>query len=230
MIKKLAALANKLDSIGLFDYADQIDILICKYAIEEDKEMKPTKHIAMSEFARGRHTKEGKFSYFDGSENELISLVESNFNNARPGYRDGVVKIPVPPDRFFSSTIKMTEGMEFSGVYAPRRPGEKPYMQWTTKNPAGKMPAKTVEIILYRHDVLMEGNEASANSEWEIISINASPLEFKENESEPMRPETLMRNYFKEEGGTEMKGVTPEQFVEMLRYSREYWRDKTTID
>ena len=44
-----------------------------------------------------------------------------------------------------------------------------------------------------------------------------------------MHPETLMRNYFVEEGGTEMKGVTPEQFIEMLRKSREYWRNKMSL-
>lgn len=225
MIEILIKLANKLDSLGLTTHADKIDALI-KYATDEKHPI----HIAMSDFAKGRHTKEGKYSYFDGTDQELIQLVEANFSKARPGYRDGVIKIPVPPDKFYSSTIQMTEGMEFSGVYAPRRPGEKPYMQWSSKAPAGKMLAKAVEIILYRHDVLMEGNEASADSDWEIISINASPWELKEGEEEPMRPETLMRNYFKEEGGTEMKGVTPEQFVEMLRKSREYWRDKTTID
>ena len=229
MIKKLAELANKLDRLGLFDCADRVDGIIQKCAIEEEKEIKHAAHIAVSDFAKGRHTKDSKYSFFDGAPEELVRLVEANFSKAKPGYRDGVVLVPVPPDRFFTSTIKLTEGMEFSGVYAPRQSGEKPYMQWTSKTPTGKVPAKSVDIVLYSYDTLLEGKENSADADWEIISINASSWEGKEGEVEPMHPETLMRNYFVEAGGTEMKGVTPEKFVEMLRHSREYWRDKTMI-
>jgi hypothetical protein len=219
----LIKIADNLDKKGLHNFSDEVDKISQIYAAD-----KPAMHIAVSDFAKSRHTKDSRYSYFDGSWEQLVQLVEANFSKAKPGYRDGVVLVPVPANGFYSNTVQMSEGMELVGKYVPRRPGEKPYIQWTPSG-AAKMPAKNVDIVLYRHDVLVEGDEASADSEWEIISINASPWEMKEGESEPMHPETLMRNYFIEAGGTEMKGVTPEQFVELLRKSREYWRNKMTM-
>ena len=227
LLDKLVALANKLDANGFYAAADAVDEM-AKKVPEATEDKKPTRHIALNDFAK-RQIKDSPYSYFAGTWDELLNLVETNFSKAKPGYRDGVVLVPVPPDKFYSGTLQMSEGHEFHGKYAPRRPGERPYMQLSPKGQVNKMPAKSVDIVLYRHDVLLEGKENSTDAEWEIISINASPWEGKEGEVEPMHPETLMRNYFKESGGTEMKGVTPEQFVAMLKKSRDYWHDKTTI-
>lgn len=216
----LIKIADSLDRKGLHNFSDEVDKIMRTFAASA--------HIAVSDFAKSRHTKESRYSHFEGSWEQLVQLVEANFSKAKPGYRDGVILVPVPANGFYSNTVQLSEGMEFVGKYAPRRPGEKPYIQWSPSG-AAKMPAKKVDVVLYRHDVLVEGNEESADSEWEIISVNASPWEMKEGEAEPMHPETLMRNYFVEEGGTEMKGVTPEQFVELLRKSREYWRNKITM-
>ena len=56
-----------------------------------------------------------------------------------------------------------------------------------------------VDLIIYRHDVLIENNENTTTAEWELISINAIP---KGLDSIPMGPITMMRNQLNLEGGT----------------------------
>ena len=58
---------------------------------------------------------------------------------------------------------------------------------------------------------------------WEIISINASPIEG--SSGTPITPETLMYNHFGGDGGTDTK-LSDKEFVKMLRDSFEFWKDK----
>lgn len=167
-------------------------------------------------------------SYYDGDIDTVASLTKQHFGSAKPGYRDGVLEVPVPPDGFYTSIVEIEPGTEVVGVFGSRREGELPYMQITL--PPGQennMPAKSVNIILYARETLEESGDETTGADWDVISINASPAE--PGEQEPIKPETLMRNYFMEPGGTEMKGTSPEQFVQMLRQSREYWRNKIQI-
>ena len=69
------------------------------------------------------------------------------------------------------------------------------------------------------HDSKMR--KINADADWEIISINASPVIGEQ----PIHPETLCANYFGEDGGTETN-MSPEEFTEALRASREWWSDK----
>lgn len=48
--------------------------------------------IAVNEFVK-RQTKKSRFSYFDGTWEELINLAKDNFNSQIQGYRDGVILI-----------------------------------------------------------------------------------------------------------------------------------------
>jgi len=230
-IRSIERIASSLDKEDIEKMAAEI-----QEALGEEGEESPFEEraqpigeptIAVNEFVK-RQTPESKYSHFGGSWDQLVQLVKQNFNKAMPGYRDGVLQVPVPPEGFYTSIAELTPGAEIAAKYEARREGEDPYMQLTM--PGGqKIPAKSVNIILYRHDVLAEGNENSTDADWEIISINASSWEGAEGESEPLMPEALMRNYFGEPGGTEMKGVSPEQFVEMLRKSRDYWRNKIML-
>jgi len=79
-----------------------------------------------------------------------------------------------------------------------RQPQEEPYVQ--TRALDGD-PVKTgkVELILYRHDVLIENNENTTSADWELISMNAIPEGL---ESLPMGPVTMMRNQLNLVGGT----------------------------
>lgn len=163
-----------------------------------------SKVIGINDFVK-RQTTDSKYAHFEGTWEELIAMVDEAFVdwngglNVRNGYRQGVVLVKIPPDKFFSSIVELKEGDKFLSIYKPRREGEKPYIQSIYKN--NKVPAKFVEIVLYSHDVLKENNEQSTDLPWEIISINAFP---DETES-PMPPETEARNILKLPGGTDPK-------------------------
>lgn len=178
--------------------------------------------FVISDFVR-RQTKDSEFSYFDGSDDELLDLVTEAYGNYKEGYRDGIVLVPVDPANFYSAVVALKPGDKLVGEYKARREGEK--CTKTVHVVGGeKMPAKAVDIILYRHDVLAENNEHSSNADWEIISINASATEGEV----PLTVGALTRNFFCEPGGTDTK-MTAEEFVEALKVSREYWRDKAMI-
>jgi hypothetical protein len=173
--------------------------------------MSMMKRIQTSEFVR-RQTPESKFDHFAGTWEEVEDLTEANFDKAKQGYRDGVVLVPVPADGFFSGVVEVTEGMALVASLVRRLPEEEPYIDVLAPGQP-KLPAKTVDIVLYRHDVLMEGNEASCDAEWEIISVNASPIKG----DVPMHPVAMMRNMMVLPGGTAAT-YTAEQFCEAIRY------------
>ena len=200
--------------------------------VQAEDEIEPssdggTPSIAINQFVT-RQTPESKYSHFDGTWDQLVGLVKQNFSRAKPGYMEGVKLIPVPSEGFYTSITELQPGAAISAKYEARREGENPYMQLTTSG-GDKLPAKSVDVVVYSHDVLTKDNENSTDADWEIISINASPWEGTEGESEPLMPEALMRNYFGEPGGSQMEGVSPDKFVEMLRRSREYWRNKIML-
>lgn len=177
-------------------------------------------HIAISDFVR-RQTRESRFSFFEGTDEELLALVNKNFDKRSEGYRDGVCLVPVPPEKFYSGVIQLRAGDRLEGVYEARQEGEEPRKStWVVDGQ--KMPAKTVEIILYREDVLAENDENSQDAEWEIISINASPTEDKV----PIPVGALMANHFEMSGGTATH-MTDEEFVKQLKESVLWWRDKS---
>jgi predicted sugar kinase len=83
------------------------------------------------------------------------------------------------------------------------------------------MPAKRVDIVLYRHDVLAENNEHDSEADWEIVSVNASPTE----EETPIKVGTLLANHYGLSGGT-ATNLSAADFVAMLRKSVLFWKDK----
>lgn len=178
--------------------------------------------IIVNSFAQ-RHTADSRFSHFTGTDEDLLTMVRGNFDMCRPGYREGVVLVPVDASRFFSGVVQLKDGDPLAGAFEPRRNGEDPRKVVSAVG-ASKMPAKNVEIVLYSSAVLAEGgdNELPAGpSSWEIISINASP----ETYEVPISPDVLMHNHFGSTGGT-ATNLNDEDFVEMLRNSFIYWKDK----
>lgn len=131
--------------------------------------------------------------------------------------------MPVPPAGFYSSVVQLQPGDKLVGEFKARREGEQPAKEVRAAK-GEKMRATYVDIVLYRHDVLAEGNEQSSNADWEIISINASI----NGPGVPLTVGTLMCNFFCEEGGTDTK-MTSQEFVEALEVSRAYWRDKCLL-
>lgn len=189
--------------------------------------------IKCSEFVK-RQTEESGYSHFDGTWELLEALVQYTWDyfpqNIRPGYRDGVVLINLPPWKFYTSIIEVNEKTKLIASYAPRLVGEDSFIRIAATGK--KQPAKYVSIVLYRHDVLSEDNDRSTDAEWEIIAIKARVSE----QEEPMDPYTMARNFLHMKGGT--KGnFTAQQFAESIVYwsnhamlrGKKSWFDKTVL-
>jgi len=159
-----------------------------------------------------RQTAESRFSHFAGTLEGVAKLAELGFDAAKPGYRDGVVLVSVDPLGFFSGVVELTEETELVSIFAPRREGEKPVIQTTAKG-GEKLPARYVELVLYRRDVLLEDGEPTTDADWELVSINARATEGEE----PMTPDAMARNMANLEGGT-AAAYTAEQFMESILY------------
>ena len=137
-----------------------------------------------------------------------------------PGYRDGVILVPVAEDlvaKFICPYVKIDENTKFITRYIRRRGGEEPYIQTRALN--GKpLPAGKVELVLYSHTVLAENNEQTTNADWELISINAVPQGV---DRLPMGPVTMMRNQMELPGGTAAH-YNSDEWAESVRFWQQY--------
>jgi len=181
--------------------------------------------VAISNFVR-RQTKDSRFSHFDGTDEELISLVRQNWESQKPGYREGVILIPVLAEKFYTSTIKVDEHTKLMAEFISRQEGEEKHIVVTAVGE--KQPAKHADIVLYRKDVLAEDNDRSSDADWEIISINAYG-----EENPPMHPLTMARNFLHKKGGTKAK-YTAEEFANAIWYWSQragvYWSQQVSVD
>lgn len=157
-----------------------------------------TPTIAINTFAN-RHTAASPFSHFEGTDSVLIELAQAQFHQAKPGYKEGVVLVPVPVQGFFSSIVPITEAnaSKVITVFEQRREGEEFYLAHRIKGD-GKSPAVSVELCMYSHAVLSEDGDATSEADWEIVSINASPTK----EPTPQDPISMARNQLHMAGGT----------------------------
>jgi len=166
-----------------------------------------------------RQTPESRFSHFEGTETELLTLVSRCFDTALQGYREGVLRIPVPHGMFKTGIVKLKQGSELYGGFESRIENEEPRKYITAVGE--KMPAMHVEIILYNRAVLEEDPDYQAIADWEIISINASPVDVPA----PITPTALIANHYELSGGTST-GMSAEDFEAALRQSVDFWKDK----
>ncbi len=182
--------------------------------------------IVVNTFAR-RQTPDSRFGHFEGTETVLCNLVRDFFHKATPGYRNGVILVPLPPKGFFSGTIPLVPGMALQASYEPRRPGEEPRLHVGAALPVGasyesvKAPAVAVDIVLYSSTVLAENGDNDLPSDpnnWEVVSINPRMCEGEE----PIHSGALIANHLQESGGT-ASNMTDSDFVALLRKSRAYW-------
>jgi hypothetical protein len=180
--------------------------------------------IVANDFVK-RQTQESRFSYFGGTWEELENLVIENWENAKPGYRTGVILIEVPGDNFHSSIVELQEGDKLVGEYTPRRKGEPPRKTLNTDS-RRKTPAVAVDIVLYSSKTLAEdgdNNLPPVDGNWEIISINASIV----LGDTPIHPMVLMHNHFGSIGGTTTH-LSDSDFIGLLERSFRFWKDKAT--
>src|SRR5580698_6718556 len=122
------------------------------------------KMVACGEFVK-RQTPESGYSHYEGTWAELEDMVSFhmtyNPSNIAPGYRDGVVLVPLPASYFRSAIVDLNENCKLRANYSPRRPGEDPFIRVSTK--AEKQVATHASVVVYRHDVLAENNERETN-------------------------------------------------------------------
>lgn len=182
-----------------------------------------------------RQTIESPYTHWMIPDAEVISRTVASMEagNAKPGYRDGVLVVPVDPEGFFTALTVLEEGDELVGIFAPRREGEFP--RKSMHKPADdnwvKPEALAVDVILYSSATLSEdgSNELPAeDGNWEVVSVNGRPT----NEEAPIDPITLMYNHFHVPGsndGGSSTGMSDSEFVELLRKGHNYWKDKAFI-
>lgn len=159
--------------------------------------------------------------------NQIRNQVEVNWEKRKPGYRDGVVLVPIDIDAIsYGLTcpiVELRDGMVLTGKFTSRVPNEEPRKKVSVPN-VPSTPARFIDVVLYRKDVLAEGNENSGDYDWEVVTVLP-----KLHEEQPMPPDTLMYNHFKLSGGTDTK-MDDATFVKALRESFVYWKDKAMVD
>lgn len=189
------------------------------------------KSIACNPFVF-RQTEDSRYSYFAGSFDELVDLVEQYFFLAVNASPDGLrKKVTLPVEvchRFFSSVCLLDEHSLLEAVFAARAPRELPFVQFSVVD-GEKTEAKHVDIILYHESVLQpeekvytpEGavEPVVVENEWQIISINARGTV----EEEPLTPQAMARNEAARLGLPEGIGgtpasYTPEQYMRSILY------------
>ena len=110
------------------------------------------------------------------------------------GYRDGVILIKTNKEAFCENFIcpivKIDEKTKLISKVTKRRSEEENYIQTKALNGI-KLKTISVEMVLYRKDVLEETKENSTNKDWELIAFHAIPEGI---ENLPMKPATMMRN------------------------------------
>ena len=161
--------------------------------------------VGVNEFVKRQVKGTGK-TYTNLTFEDIAKYSENKLNRHEytEGYRAGVVIIKVDLkliDKFICPFVKIDENTHLKAEVVARRNNEESYIRIKATN--GKtLKTNSVDLILYRQDVLKENNEQTTNSNWELISFHAIPEGVKEM---PMGPVTMMRNQLELPGGT--KGI-----------------------
>jgi len=177
--------------------------------------------VGWSDFAQDRHQPGTGYSYFQGSQTELLQMVRDNWAQRQPGVGrtdlKEVVCVPMPSARFMTTTVPVTEQTELSAHQFRRREHEEPYVRVTAKGPA--QPAQFAQVVLYSKETLGKNDERSRPNDWEIVTIIASPVE-----NEPMDPVTMMRNMRGKSGGTQVN-YSADQLLDSI----DFWSKHTKV-
>lgn len=185
--------------------------------IESHGQMVRKGEVGTSDFVRGFSIREGSNSYYTGTWEDLEALVMKHFNDNEwgTGSKTGdVLLVNVPPEGFRSSIVEIDETNQHlvEEIETVRAEGEKPYISRVIKQGLTKQPAKFVQIVIYRADVLAMDDDRSTDAEWEIVSVNA-----QNDRVTPMSPTTMIRNAENEEGGT-LRTYTDKEWSDAYAY------------
>ena len=171
--------------------------------------------LGWSDFAAGRHVPGGRHTWFDGTDEQLLDRVRANWDRRRPGAGRSdlsqVVVVPVEPDGFVSSTVRVTETTPLRAVFERRQPHEDGFVRVTAVGP--REEARFASVVLYSADTLLENDGSrSGDFDWEVVCLIAGPAE-----TEPMDPLTMARNMLEKPGGTYAE-YTAQDFAEAVWY------------
>lgn len=189
------------------------------------------KILSLTEYCIANHLADGRGSCLTGpnSVNRLLRLCADNFHRATPGYREGIIEIPVPPEGFVSSVRILEPGDKLSGSYSPRPGDISGSCRKLVSTTGDKSPAKSVSIIMYRSDVLgEEGNNTLPpdTTNFEVVMINASPID----RPLAMPPLTMLANLAGEAGGTYTPVPDPAAKLQELIDAFLDWKDKAIVE
>jgi hypothetical protein len=178
-----------------------------------------TKSIGWSDFARGRHGKDGGFSWFDGTDAELEALIEENWDSREPGAGaeglDDVVVVPVPADKFRCAFVRVDGANHLQSEVYRRQEHEEPFIRTTAEGLRER--AMFAKVVLYAaHELEKNDGKRSTDCDWEVVCIIASPVE-----DEPMHPLAMARNQLEKPGGTP-RIYTSEEWAESVWYWSQY--------
>ena len=178
--------------------------------------------IAVNEFVKRQIKGSGKTYSKSLTFNEIANHAQNQISkgNYKLGYRDGVILAKVKDsliDQFICPFVKINKTTKLKAKITKRRSEEKPYIQIRAQN-GTPIQASSVDLILYRHDILAESNEQTTNKEWELISFHAIPKDIIEM---PMGPVTMMRNQLELTGGTKAH-YSYEEWAASIKFWQEY--------
>ncbi len=178
--------------------------------------------LGWSEFARGRHVPAGKHTWYEGTDEELLTLVRTGWPNRRPGAgREGldqVVVVPVNPAGFVSSTVEVKESTVLHAVFDRRQAHEDGFVRVTAEGPPEEV--RFASVVLYSADTVQEnGGKRSGDFDWEVVCLIAGATE-----DEPMDPVTMARNLLEKPGGTHCE-YSPREFAEAVWY----WSGRASV-
>lgn len=185
--------------------------------------------ITMLDFIDRQRDPNQGLTHWEISDEELLQRVRDNWDKQRPGYRDGVILVPIPSEGIKAAIRILQPGDPLVGAYVARREGETPRKTFRYEAPGSIAEAKSqpvsTDVVLYHRDVLAE-DSTFIEDEWGIVTVLGKLC--GPDEEEPMHPETLMANHFHDDGGSQT-GMSPEEFEDALRKSYWYWRDKAFL-
>ena len=78
-------------------------------------------------------------------------MVRTHFHQAKPGYRDGVLLVPLPPQEFYTGIVKLAAGDRLGAVTSLGMPEKSRGGNVSGAGEGGKSPAKRVECGADRH-------------------------------------------------------------------------------
>lgn len=171
--------------------------------------------LGWSAFALERHEDPTSGAVFRGTPEALLELVAQAWPDRQPGFGRTdlrkVVVVPVPPDRFVASTVRVTEETPLVADVHRRQEHEEPVIRVCADGEPE--PARFARVVLYSKEALVENDGTrTTEADWEVVALIASAVA-----DEPMHPTTMARNFLEKAGGT-YAPYTAEQFAEAVWY------------